>query len=49
MRVWRTQDSSIGLIREVDIVAIASAADEKTRVFLAVYRVSDPYLHCGFG
>jgi hypothetical protein len=49
VRVWRTQDSGIRLVREVDIVAIAPATDEKTRVLLAVYRVSDPYLHCGFG
>src|SRR5580704_2990662 len=45
MGVRRAHRGTIGLARQIDVVAVIAAAGEEARVFLAAYRLSDACVH----
>ena len=45
MRVRGAQHRAIGLVRKIEIVAVAAAPGQEAQILLAAYRVSDACLH----
>src|SRR6202050_5022475 len=41
----RAHRGAIGLARQIEVVAVAAAAGDEARVFLAAYRLSDACVH----